>query len=317
MQVFYFLFQQTMYFFIPLLIVALAGMFSERSGITNIALEGIMIMGAFSGIIIINILNDYISGQWLLIIALLIAGIFGIITSLLLAYSAISLNANQIIAGTAINLFAPAFSIFMARIIYDVQQITFVNSFRIGKVPLLNKIPVLGHLLFENTYLTTYIGIGIFIVSSIVLYKTKLGLRLRVCGEHPQAAASVGVNVYKIRYFGVLLSGFLAGMGGLIFIIPTSTSFNASVSGYGFLALAVLIFGQWKPNRILVAAFFFSVAKMLASAYTGLDFLNKLPISNNFYKMLPYVVTLIALIFASKKSQAPKAAGKPYNISQK
>lgn len=317
MSTFYFLFQQTMYFFIPLLVVALAGMFSERSGVTNIALEGIMIIGAFSGILVINAMGETISGQGLLLLALLAAGATGLLCSLLLAYSAISLSANQIIAGTALNLFAPAFAIFIARTMYGVQQITFTNSFRIVSVPVLGKIPFLGPLLFQSTYLTTFIGILILLVSWVLLYRTRFGLRLRACGEHPQAADSVGVNVYRIRYAGVLLSGFLGGIGGLIFVIPTSTSYNASVSGYGFLALAVLIFGQWRPGRIFFAALFFGVAKMLASAYSGIPFLSALPISNSIYKMLPYIATLIALAFASKNSRAPKASGQPYNVGRR
>jgi len=317
MNTIYFLFQQTMCFFIPLLVVALAGLFSERSGIVNIALEGMMIMGAFSGILIISVAGDTMSGQGLLLLALLAAGISGLLLSLPLAYSSISHNANQIIAGTALNLFAPAFAIFMARMIYGVQQISFINSFHIREVPFLGKIPFFGPLLFQNTYLTTYLGLLIFLLSWGLLYRTKFGLRLRACGEHPQAAASVGVNIYRIRYAGVLLSGFLAGIGGLIFVVPTSTSYNASVSGYGFLALAVLIFGQWRPDRIFFAALFFGVAMMLSSAYSGIPILRTLPVSNNIYKMAPYIVTLIALAFASKSSRAPKALGQPYSTGRR
>lgn len=317
MNTFAFLFQQTMYFFIPLLIVALAGMFSERSGISNIALEGTMIIGAFSGIIFINAMDGVLSGQLLLLIALLVSGLSGVVVSFLLAYPSIALNSNQIIIGTAINIFAPAFAIFAARILYGVQQISFSNTFRISSVFVLGDIPVLGKLMFQNAYITTYIGILLFIVSWLLLYRTKFGLRLRACGEHPHAADSVGINVYKTRYISVLLSGFLAGMGGLIYVVPTSTSFNASVAGYGFLALAVLIFGQWKPGRIFFAALFFAVAKMLAAAYSGIPLLSSLPISNNVYKMIPYIITLVALVFASKHSHAPKASGQPYDAGRR
>lgn len=254
MNTIFFLFQQTMYFFIPLLIVALAGMFSERGGIVNIALEGTMIIGALTGILLINIAGDSMSGQGLLLLALLMAGLTGLVFSLLLGYAAINLKANQIIVGTALNLLSPAVSIFVARIFFGVQQITFSNTFRIESVPILGDIPILGPMLFQNAYLTTYLGILIFVISWVLLSRTRFGLRLRACGEHPQAADSVGINVYRMRYAGVLLSGFLGGIGGLIFVIPTSTSFNASVSGYGFLALAVLIFGQWKPGKIFFAA---------------------------------------------------------------
>ena len=231
-----------MFFSIPLLIVALGGMFSERSGVINIALEGIMIMGAFSGILFINVMQSMFGmpPQLLLLLAVLVAAAVGVLVSMTHAYAAINMKADQVISGTAINMFAPAFAIFAARMIRSVQQIPFRNDFRIASVPLLGDIPVLGPLLFRNTYLTTYLGFAVLAVSAVALYKTRFGLRLRACGEHPQAADSVGVNVYKMRYTGVAISGALAGVGGLVFVIPTSTNFNASVAGYGFLALAVL-----------------------------------------------------------------------------
>ncbi len=309
----YFLIQQTMFFSIPLLVVALGGMFSERSGIVNIALEGIMIMGAFSSIFVIHTLEGSMSGQLLLLIAIVAAIVSGMIFSLFHAYASINLRANQVISGTALNMFAPAFSIFVARTIQGSQEVMFINTFRIQSVPLLGDIPILGPLFFQNTYITTYLGILILVISAIVLYKTKFGLRLRACGEHPQAADSVGINVYKMRYAGVLLSGALAGLGGLIFVVPTSTSFNATVSGYGFLALAVLIFGQWKPVRIFLAALFFGLMKTIAAAHSGLAFMQGLGISDNIYKMIPYIATLIVLMLTSKRSQAPKAEGIPYD----
>ena len=155
--------------------------------------------------------------------------------------------------------------------------------------------------------------VAILLLAAFVLYRTKFGLRLRACGEHPQAADSVGVNVYKIRYAGVAISGALGGLGGLVFVVPTSTNFNATVAGYGFLALAVLIFGQWKPGRILFAAFFFGLMKTIAASYSGLSFLRDLPIPGDIYKMIPYFATLIVLAFTSKNSQAPRASGVPYD----
>ena len=311
----YFLVQQTMFFSIPLLIVALGGMFSERSGVINIALEGIMIMGAFSGILFINVMQSMFGmpPQLLLLLAVLVAAAVGVLVSMTHAYAAINMKADQVISGTAINMFAPAFAIFAARMIRSVQQIPFRNDFRIASVLLLGDIPVLGPLLFRNTYLTTYLGFAVLAVSAVALYKTRFGLRLRACGEHPQAADSVGVNVYKMRYTGVAISGALAGVGGLVFVIPTSTNFNASVAGYGFLALAVLIFGQWQPSRILFAAFFFGLMKTIASAYSGIPFLAELGIPNDIYKMIPYVATLIVLAFTSKNSMAPRAEGIPYD----
>lgn len=313
MSILYFIVQQTMFFAIPLLIVALGGMFSERSGVVNIALEGIMVMGAFISIFFINIFQNTLTGQGLLLLAILIAGVSGGIFSLLHAFASINLKADQTISGTALNMFAPAVAIFMARMIQGVQQIQFTDTFHIAKVPVLGDIPLIGPMFFQNCYITTYIGVAIYILSNILINNTKFGLRLRACGEHPQAADSVGINVYKIRYAGVIISGVLAGIGGLIFVIPTSTNFNGSVAGYGFLALAVLIFGQWRTRGVLGAAFFFGIMKTLASTYSGIPVLKDLPISNEVYKMIPYMATLIVLACVSKNSQAPKAAGIPYD----
>lgn len=315
MGIVFLVFQQTMFFSIPLLIVALGGVFTERSGVTNIALDGMMILGAFTSIFFINQVEGLIEGQTLLILAILIATVTGMIFSLLHAYASVNMKCDQIISGTALNMFAPAFSIFVARMIQEngVQQINFDNTFRIASVPLLGDIPILGGLFFQNAYITTYIGFVILVVSVIVLYKTRFGLRLRACGEHPHAADSVGINVYRMRYAGVMISGALAGLGGLVFVIPTSTNFNATVSGYGFLALAVMIFGQWKPLRVLFAAFFFGLMKTIASAYSVIPILSTLAIPSDIYKMVPFIATLVVLAFSSKSSQAPKAVAVPYD----
>lgn len=317
MSIFYFIIQQTMYFAIPLLIVAVGGMYSERSGVINIALEGIMVMGAFAGIFFINLIQASqgaaLSGNTLLFFAVLIAGLAGGIFSLLHAFAAINMKADQTISGTALNMFAPAFVIFVARMIQKVQQIPFADDFHIDSVPVLSQIPLLGAMFFKNCYITTYIGSLIFALAAFVIQYTRFGLRLRACGEHPGAADSVGVNVYKIRYAGVIISGILAGIGGLVFVIPTSTNFNASVAGYGFLALAVLIFGQWRSRNIFFAAFFFGIMKTLASAYSIIPVIKGLPIPNEVYKMIPYIATLIVLAFSSGNSQAPKAEGIPYD----
>ena len=313
MSVLYFIIQQTMYFAIPLLIVAIGAMYSERSGVINIALEGIMVMGAFVGIFFINIFQDSISGQLLLILAVLIAGAVGGIFSLLHAFASVNMKADQTISGTALNMFAPAFAIYVARMIQGSQQIPFTDTFYIAKVPVLGSIPVIGPMFFQNCYITTFIGIGIFLVAAFAIKQTRFGLRLRACGEHPGAADSVGVNVAGIRYAGVIISGVLAGIGGLVFVVPTSTNFNATVAGYGFLAIAVLIFGQWRSGKILMAAFFFGIMKTLASAYSAIPILKSLPIPNEIYKTIPYVATLIVLIFSSKNSQAPRAEGIPYD----
>ncbi len=317
MSVIYFVFQQTMFFAIPLLIVALGGMFSERSGIINIALEGIMTMGAFVSILFLNLTGSspfFINhGQIHLLLAVFISMLVGGLFSLFHAYASINMKADQTISGTALNMFAPAFAIFIARIVQGVQQVQFSNNFHIDSVPILGKIPFLGPLLFQNTYITTYLGFLILIVSVIIIYKSRFGLRLRACGEHPHAADAAGINVSRMQYSGVVISGMLAGLGGLIYVIPTSTNFNATVSGYGFLALAVLIFGQWKPVRIMFAALFFGLTKAIAAAYSGIPALSELGVPSYLYKMIPYLATLIVLIFASKKSQAPRAEGIPFD----
>ena len=317
MNVIYFIFQQTMLFTIPLMIVALGGMFSERSGIVNIALEGIMIMGAFTSILFLNLTGGKLSGQVQLLIAIVISMVTGAIFSLTHAYAAINMKADQTISGTALNMFAQAFDVFVARVIQGVQQIQFTNSFRIESVPVLGRIPVIGPLLFQNTYITTYLGIGILVASTLVLYKTRFGLRLRACGEHPQAADAAGINVYRMQYAGVMISGALGGLGGLVFVVPTSTNFNADVAGYGFLAIAVLIFGQWKPIKILGASLFFGLMKAIAAAYSGIPFLASLGIPSYLYKMVPYIATMVVLMFTSKNSQAPRASGIPYDKGQR
>ena len=317
MSVVYFIFQQTMLFTIPLMIVALGGMFSERSGVVNIALEGIMTMGAFTGILFLNMTGGKMGGQFQLALAILISTATGAAFAFFHAYASINMKANQTISGTALNMFAPAFAIFVARVIQGVQQIQFNNTFRIESVPVLGKIPFLGLLLFQNTYITTYLGILILIASTLVLYRTRFGLRLRSCGEHPQAADAAGINVYRMQYAGVLISGVLGGLGGLVFVVPTSTNFNADVAGYGFLALAVLIFGQWKPVRIMWASLFFGLMKAVAAAYSGIPFLAATGIPSYVYKMIPYLATLIVLIFTSRNSQAPRASGVPYDKGQR
>lgn len=313
MNILYFVVQQTMFFAIPLLVVALGAMFAERSGVINIAMEGIMVMGAFAGILFINTFENTLSGQSFMILAILISGIAGGVFSLLHAFASVNLKADQTISGTALNLFAPAFAIFVARMVQGKQQISFLDTFHIKKIPFLGDIPVLGDMFFKHTYLTTFLGILILIAAAIVINKTKFGLRLRACGENPQAADSVGINVYKIRYAGVIISGVLGGIGGLAFVVPTSTNFSASVAGYGFLAIAVLIFGQWRVGRIFGAAVFFGIMKTLSSTYSGIPVLKDLPLPDGLYKMIPYVATLVVLAFLSKNSQAPKAEGIPYD----
>ena len=314
MTMFYFIIQQSMVFMIPLMVVALGGLFSEKSGVVYIALEGTMIMCAFTSVFFISTFQDTLSIPLLLFLGLLIALVTGMLVSVLHAFASINLRANQIISGVAINMFAPAFAIYVSRLLTGTQLVPFPNNlFRIESVPLLGNIPVIGPLLFQNTFITTYLGFAILAISVFVLYKTKFGLRLRACGEHPQAADSVGVSVAKMRYAGVLISGALAGIGGLIWILPISNVFDGGVGGYGFLALAVLIFGGWNPKKILFASFFFGIVQTIARSYSAIPFLLDLGIPARFYNMVPFVATLVVLAFTSKNTMAPKAVGQPYD----
>lgn len=312
MDILFFIVQQTMFFSIPLLIVALAAMFSERSGVINIGLEGIMVMGAFAGTLYLHFVgSDANIGN--LLIAIVLATLAGLIYSALHAFASINMLADQVISGTAINMFSAAFSIFIARSLIGIQQIQFSGSYRFDKVPVLNKIPIIGPMFFENAYITNYLGILILIVSWFVLYKTRFGLRLRSAGEFPQATDAAGISVKRIRWSGVLISGALGGFGGLAYIVPISTEFDGSVAGYGFLAIAVLIFGQWKPGLIALSAFFFGILKAVSAAYAGIPFLYNLGIPKVVYEIVPYVVTIVALFITSKKSAAPAAEGQPFD----
>ena len=308
----------TILFAVPLLLVALGGMFSERSGIINIALEGIMIIGALMSCLFLRMVDKTAlvanAPQLAVFIAILIAAVAGAVFSLLLAFASINLKADQTIGGTALNMLAPAFAIVLTWAIQGQGQTTIL-------IPTWVRITgdtstFFGSLIFKSCYLTTPIAFVLFIVAFVVLYKTKLGLRLRACGEHPQAADSAGINVYKMRYTGVLISGCLGGIGGLAFTVAAGSGFQSSVAGYGFLALAVMIFGNWKPLNILGASIFFAFFKILGSYSGSIPFLpsfDGVKSSEYIYLMLPYIVTMIVLVLTSKKSRAPKAEGIPYD----
>lgn len=319
MDIVIFIFQQMLNFAIPLLIVALAAMFSERSGVINIGLEGIMVIGAFAGTLYLHVIND--AGQNVtmthLWIAIALSILAGTVYSAFHAFASINMFADQTISGTAINMFAGAFAIFVARSLIGIQQISFTGHFTITEVPVLSKIPFIGPILFQNVYVTTYLVLVLWLVSTIVLYKTSFGLRLRSAGEYPQATDAAGVSVARIRWAGVLISGALGGLGGLAYILPVSTEFNGTVAGYGFLAIAVLIFGQWNPISIGLAAFFFGLLKALSSIYSGIPFLYNLGIPQFVYQILPYVITILLLAFTSKKTRAPAAEGRPFDKGQR
>ena len=322
-----FLIQQTLVYTIPLMIVALAGVFAERSGIINIALDGIMIFGSFVGAFAVYIMQtgDMFGGntQIMFVVARLVAALAGAAFSLLLSFSAINLKADQTIGGTALNMLAPAVTLLIVKIVSMQDRLTMPKA-----LGFIISNPEMNDVLkpfFDKMFISTYIVIGLFVVLSILLYKTKYGLRLRACGEHPQAADSVGINVARMRYLGTTISGALAGMGGYIYIATTASgTAEGTVAGMGFLALAIMIFGNWKPVGIAFGALLFGLLKCIGATYASLDIngdgifaLKDLGLPIYFYNIVPYVVVLLVLAFTSKKSRAPKAEGIPYDKGQR
>ena len=337
-----FLIRQTLIYAVPLMIVALAGVFAERSGVINLALEGIMIFGAFVGVMFVRLVQqwgwfaaayqakDWVTLQVFALMGMAVSAALGSLFSLLLAFAAINLKADQTIGGTALNLMAPALVLFLIRILVNQNTLNMAEGDSAGwfmlKKSLLGygrtqEMGFLGQTFVDKVYPVTYVCILIFIILSIVLYKTRFGLRLRSCGENPQAADSLGINVYKMRYAGVSISGALAGMGGFVYaMITANCTDNGDVAGFGFLALAVMIFGNWKPLNIAGAALLFGLFKCVAASYGSLDIngdgvymLKEIGVSAHFYRLLPYVITLVVLAFTSKSSRAPKAEGIPYD----
>ena len=335
-----FLIQQTLLYAVPLMIVALAGVFAERSGIINLALEGIMIFGAFIGVLFVRSMQPLfadavIQGNWLALqgfelLAMLVSAALGAAFSLLLSFASVNLKADQTIGGTALNLMAPALVLFLVRVLVNQNTLQMENGdaaswFMLKKttfgIDKSTNLGFLGETFLNKVYLATYICILVFVILSVILYKTRFGLRLRSCGENPQAADSLGINVYKMRYAGTTISGALAGMGGFVYALTTANcTANGDVAGFGFLALAVMIFGNWKPLNIAGASLLFGLFKCVAAAYSSIDLngdgrflLAELGISSHLYRMLPYLVTLAVLAFTSKKSRAPKAEGIPYD----
>lgn len=310
------LLQYTIIYASVLLLVALGGCFSERSGIINLGLEGIMVAGALGGALVMKYMS-YLSSIPMVICVILGSVLFGMLFSLLLAVAAINFNADQTLVGTAMNMLATAAATVFVKAINMAENPNNVASTiqYISQKKAFSIVKIAG---FEINWFMI-ITIVLLIVANIVLYRTRLGLRLMACGEHPQAADSVGINVYKMRYIGVLISGFLGGLGGIVYITAgvSEWKFENGVAGFGFLALAVMIFGQWKPNLIALAALLFGLFRALSNVYAGFDFLTALNIPGTFYKMLPYIISLLVLAVSSKKSRAPKAEGIPYDKGQR
>ena len=296
-------------FTIPLLITSLGGLICERSGVVNIGLEGLMVIGSFSSALTIVKLFPVL-GTSAVYIGLAVAIVSGAAFSLLHAFASINLNANQVISGTAINMIAGSLTLYFARYVTGSGNIQITRGLQRFDVPLLHRIPVLGKLLFTQTYSSTWLVLLLLVCSAYLIYKTPLGLRIRACGEHPQAADAAGINVKLIRYVGVIFSGAFAGLGGAIILVTYSGEFNGSVAGLGFLALAALIFGQWRPLGILLATLFFGFASTLANMSQIVPALAKIP--GLLLRAFPYVLTLFALVFFSKSTRAPRAAGEPF-----
>lgn len=294
---------------IPLLMGSLSGLVSERSGVVNLCVEGYMLVGYFFSALAISILQP-VMGNWALLVGLIVAMIGGAIFSLLHGFASISLKADQVISGTAVNLIAAALTVYIARNVTGSGNISIMLGIVRSDVPLLHSIPILGKLLFTNTYWSTWLCLGIWAFFWWLLYKTSFGLRLRACGEHPSAVASAGINVHKMRYIAVMLSGALGALAGGVMIVTYSGEFNGSVAGLGFLAVAAMIFGQWKPLGILGATFFFGIATTIGNVSQLFASLSSFP--PVLFKIFPYTVTLIALVLFSKSSAAPKADGEPF-----
>lgn len=294
-------------------ITALGGMFSEKSGTIALSLEGCMTFGAFTAGIVMHVLPtsvpNGISALIVIITALVSAGLY----SLLLALASITFKANQTLAGTALNILSTALAVVMIKRVSRTEALPVGNSrlnfTRFYEIFNFNLFGIQG---VRFNWLVIIV-LALIPIIYFVIYKTRFGLRLSACGENPSSADSLGINVNKMRYIGILISGILAGFGGLILITMNAEwEFANGANGFGFLALAVLIFGQWKPLYIFLGAFIFSLFKTISVIYPSIDFLAKLGISSYFYLALPYIVCLIVLIFTSKKNTGPKALGEPY-----
>ncbi|HWJ78120.1 MAG TPA: ABC transporter permease [Niallia sp.] len=295
----------------PLIFTALGGNFSERAGVVNIGLEGLMVMGAFSSIVFNLTFADTFHG-WTPWVSLLVAMVVGALFSVLHAVASITFRADQTVSGVAINLLAAGLAMFLVKLIYDKGQTDTISyGFKKIDIPVLKDIPIIGELFFSNTYWTSYLAIIIAILAWFVMYKTPFGLRLRSVGEHPMAADTMGINVTKMRYIAVIMSGAFGGVGGGVFAQSITNDFtHATISGQGFMALAALIFGKWNPLGAMGAAIFFGFAQSLSIVGSSLPFLEDVP--SVYLLIAPYVLTIIALTGFIGRSEAPKASGVPY-----
>ncbi|SFD79292.1 nucleoside ABC transporter membrane protein [Lentibacillus persicus] len=300
-----------LFFSAPLIFTALGGVFSERSGVINIGLEGLMVMGAFVGIVF-NLAFADVFGAWTPWVSIIAAAIISAIFSLIHAVAAVSFRADQVVSGVAINFLALGLGVFLTKQWYGKGQTDMVSQqFFTRDIPLLSEIPIIGEIFFQGIYLSSYLAIVLAIVAWYVLYKTPFGLRLRSVGEHPMAADTNGISVYKMRYIAVILSGALGGLGGSVFALTIALNFShATIVGQGFMSLAAVIFGKWHPLGAMGAALFFGFAQSLSVISGGVPVLEDVP--QVFLLIAPYVLTILALAGFIGRAEAPRANGEPY-----
>ncbi|WP_431799315.1 ABC transporter permease [Halobacillus andaensis] len=302
---------QALFFAAPLIFTALGGIFSERSGIINIGLEGLMVMGAFVGIVV-NLTFADVFGSATPWVSIFAAMVISAIFALTHAVASITFRADQVVSGVAVNFLALGIGVFLTKQWYDKGQTDMVSRpFYTKDIWLLSDIPILGELLFSSMYITSYIAIILAVGVWFVLFKTPFGLRLRSVGEHPMAADTNGINVYGMRYAAVMLSGALGGLGGAVFALTIAMNFSQStIVGQGFMALAAVIFGKWHPLGALGAAIFFGFAQSLSVVGSGIPLLAEVP--QVFLLIAPYVLTILALAGFIGRAEAPKALGEAY-----
>ncbi|WP_224429870.1 ABC transporter permease [Lactobacillus amylovorus] len=301
----------TLVYSAPLILTSLGGVYSENSGIVNIGLEGIMTIGAFAAIVF-NLTFAPSMGSLTPWVGALIGGIAGLIFSILHAVATINFHADHIISGTVLNIMAPPLGVFLIKALYDKGQTENITAnFGYFSFPGLSSIPVIGPIFFKNTSAPAWIAIILAIFMWWLLYKTRFGLRLRSCGENPQAADTMGINVYKMRYIGVLTSGFMGGLGGAIFAEAIAGNFSIStIVGQGFMALAAVIFGKWNPIGAMLSSLFFGFAQSLSIIGNQLPVISNIPAV--YMQIAPYVLTIIVLVLFLGKSVAPAADGVNY-----
>ncbi|MBM7552687.1 ABC transporter permease [Thalassobacillus pellis] len=299
------------FFSAPLIFTAIGGVFSERSGVVNIGLEGLMVMGAFVGIVFNLTFHDML-GDWTPWISILVAMIVSSIFSIIHAIASVTFRADQVVSGVAINFLALGLGLFLTKQWYDKGQTDMVERpFYTMDIPILSDIPFIGPLFFTGMYLTSYLAILLAFVGWFVLYKTPFGLRLRSVGEHPMAADTNGINVARTRYIAVMISGAMGGLGGSVFALTIALNFSHStIVGQGFISLAAVIFGKWHPLGAMGAALFFGFAQSLSIVSSGIPLLQDVP--QVFLMIAPYLLTILALAGVIGRAEAPKAIGTPY-----